>query len=214
MLIKKCPSLHNLSSSQQWRPTLKNEWLYIFNFCTNIFLQLSWFCHSAVGHWNWREGGYHSHFQFLSFTNLPFQMWKFKFWAVSILSLIKVATIENGPVDAWTVLFSPDSKHVVSGSHAGKVYTLFIVITIIIIIIVIFVMLERFSHFSSSPSSPSSPSSLPSSSSLSSWPSISLLSFPKLGHQGHQYYVVSWSSCSHTGKSFMFIFVIMVTDHW
>ena len=24
-------------------------------------------------------------------------------------------------MDAWTVLFSPDSKHVVSGSHAGKV---------------------------------------------------------------------------------------------
>jgi len=33
----------------------------------------------------------------------------------------KVATIENGPVDAWTVLFSPDSQYVVSGSHAGKI---------------------------------------------------------------------------------------------
>ena len=48
---------------------------------------------------------------------------------------MKVATIENGPVDAWTVLFSPDSKHVVSGSHAGKVYTLFTIITIIIIVV-------------------------------------------------------------------------------
>ena len=33
----------------------------------------------------------------------------------------KVATIENGPVDAWTVLFSPDSQYILSGSHAGKI---------------------------------------------------------------------------------------------
>merc|ERR1712059_70602 len=33
----------------------------------------------------------------------------------------KIATIENGPVDAWTVLFSPDSRYVVSGSHSGMV---------------------------------------------------------------------------------------------
>ncbi len=33
----------------------------------------------------------------------------------------KLRTVENGPMDAWTVVFSPDSKHVISGSHAGKV---------------------------------------------------------------------------------------------
>lgn len=32
---------------------------------------------------------------------------------------IKIATMENGPVDAWTVLFSPDSLYIVSGSHSG-----------------------------------------------------------------------------------------------
>ncbi len=33
----------------------------------------------------------------------------------------QVRTIENGPMDAWTVAFSPDSTQVISGSHGGKV---------------------------------------------------------------------------------------------
>ena len=33
----------------------------------------------------------------------------------------KIATMENGPVDAWTVLFSPDGQYIVSGSHSGMV---------------------------------------------------------------------------------------------
>lgn len=27
-----------------------------------------------------------------------------------------------GPVDIWTVVFSPDDKFIVSGSHAGKIH--------------------------------------------------------------------------------------------
>jgi len=34
----------------------------------------------------------------------------------------KLASIEVGPVDIWTVVFSPDDKFVVSGSHAGKIH--------------------------------------------------------------------------------------------
>lgn len=33
----------------------------------------------------------------------------------------KLMTMETGPVDVWTVEFSPDDKHVISGSHAGKI---------------------------------------------------------------------------------------------
>ena len=33
----------------------------------------------------------------------------------------KTQTIESGPVDVWSVTFTPDSKHIVSGSHAGKI---------------------------------------------------------------------------------------------
>lgn len=33
----------------------------------------------------------------------------------------KTASIEVGPVDLWTVAFSPDDKYVISGSHAGKI---------------------------------------------------------------------------------------------
>lgn len=33
----------------------------------------------------------------------------------------KKATIDVGPVDLWTVAFSPDDKHIVSGSHEGKI---------------------------------------------------------------------------------------------
>ena len=29
--------------------------------------------------------------------------------------------METGPVDVWTVVFSPDDKHVISGSNAGKI---------------------------------------------------------------------------------------------
>lgn len=34
----------------------------------------------------------------------------------------KLSNIEVGPVDIWTVVFSPDDKFVVSGSHAGKIH--------------------------------------------------------------------------------------------
>lgn len=33
----------------------------------------------------------------------------------------KTASIEVGPVDLWTVAFSPDDKYVISGSHAGEI---------------------------------------------------------------------------------------------
>lgn len=34
----------------------------------------------------------------------------------------KLSSIEVGPVDIWTVVFSPDDKFIVSGSHAGKIH--------------------------------------------------------------------------------------------
>lgn len=33
----------------------------------------------------------------------------------------KIASTDVGPVDLWTVAFSPDDKHVISGSHSGKI---------------------------------------------------------------------------------------------
>lgn len=33
----------------------------------------------------------------------------------------KIAMVDCGPVDLWTVVFSPDDKHIISGSHAGKI---------------------------------------------------------------------------------------------
>ena len=33
----------------------------------------------------------------------------------------KTATMETGPVDAWSVIFTSDDHHVVSGTHAGAV---------------------------------------------------------------------------------------------
>lgn len=30
--------------------------------------------------------------------------------------------VEVGPVDIWTLVFSPDDKFIVSGSHAGKIH--------------------------------------------------------------------------------------------
>lgn len=33
----------------------------------------------------------------------------------------KKQTIEAGPVDVWSVMFTPDSKYIISGSHAGKI---------------------------------------------------------------------------------------------
>uniref|UniRef100_A0A1A8C984 Superkiller complex protein 8 n=1 Tax=Nothobranchius kadleci TaxID=1051664 RepID=A0A1A8C984_NOTKA len=33
----------------------------------------------------------------------------------------QVKSMDAGPVDAWTVAFSPDSKHIATGSHHGKV---------------------------------------------------------------------------------------------
>lgn len=34
----------------------------------------------------------------------------------------KISNIEVGPVDIWTVVFSPDDKFIVSGSHSGKIH--------------------------------------------------------------------------------------------
>lgn len=34
----------------------------------------------------------------------------------------KISSIEVGPVDIWTVVFSPDDKFIVSGSHAGEIH--------------------------------------------------------------------------------------------
>lgn len=31
-------------------------------------------------------------------------------------------SVEVGPVDIWTLVFSPDDKFIVSGSHAGKIH--------------------------------------------------------------------------------------------
>ena len=33
----------------------------------------------------------------------------------------KIRSVENGPMDAWTVTFSPCAEKVVSGSHVGKI---------------------------------------------------------------------------------------------
>lgn len=33
----------------------------------------------------------------------------------------KKSTIDVGPVDLWTVAFSPDDKYIISGSHSGKI---------------------------------------------------------------------------------------------
>lgn len=43
-----------------------------------------------------------------------------KLW--DLLSGEKLTSIDVGPVDIWTVVFSPDDKFVVSGSHAGKIH--------------------------------------------------------------------------------------------
>ncbi|XP_012285916.1 WD repeat-containing protein 61 [Orussus abietinus] len=34
----------------------------------------------------------------------------------------KISSIDVGPIDIWTVVFSPDDKFIVSGSHAGKIH--------------------------------------------------------------------------------------------
>ena len=33
----------------------------------------------------------------------------------------KIGAIDVGPVDIWTVAFSPDDKFIISGSHSGKI---------------------------------------------------------------------------------------------
>lgn len=33
----------------------------------------------------------------------------------------KITNIDVGPVDLWTVAFSPDDKYIISGSHSGKI---------------------------------------------------------------------------------------------
>lgn len=42
-----------------------------------------------------------------------------RIWDVS--SGEQLISMETGPVDVWTVVFSPDDKHVISGSNAGKI---------------------------------------------------------------------------------------------
>lgn len=42
-----------------------------------------------------------------------------RLWNVEDGTLTK--KIEAGPLDVWTVAFSPDSKHVISGCHSGKI---------------------------------------------------------------------------------------------
>lgn len=38
-----------------------------------------------------------------------------------IISGEKLKTMETGTTDVWTLDFSPDGKHVISGSNAGKI---------------------------------------------------------------------------------------------
>lgn len=33
----------------------------------------------------------------------------------------KIGNIDVGPVDIWTIAFSPDDKFIISGSHSGKI---------------------------------------------------------------------------------------------
>ena len=33
----------------------------------------------------------------------------------------KMGSIDVGPVDIWTLAFSPDDKFIISGSHSGKI---------------------------------------------------------------------------------------------
>lgn len=33
----------------------------------------------------------------------------------------KIAHVDVGPVELWTLAFSPDDKYIISGSHAGKI---------------------------------------------------------------------------------------------
>jgi len=33
----------------------------------------------------------------------------------------KIRNFENGPMECWTVTFSPDGKHIISGSQMGKI---------------------------------------------------------------------------------------------
>ena len=34
----------------------------------------------------------------------------------------KIRKIDNGPMESWTIAFSPDSKHIISGAQNGKVH--------------------------------------------------------------------------------------------
>jgi WD repeat-containing protein 61 len=42
-----------------------------------------------------------------------------KIWDISQFTLQK--TIDAGPMEAWSVGFSPDGKHIATGSHSGKI---------------------------------------------------------------------------------------------
>ena len=42
-----------------------------------------------------------------------------RFWDLESGNQVK--SIDAGPVDAWTVCYSPDSKLVATGSHSGKI---------------------------------------------------------------------------------------------
>ena len=38
-----------------------------------------------------------------------------------VVSGEKIGSIDVGPVDIWTIAFSPDDKFIISGSHSGKI---------------------------------------------------------------------------------------------
>jgi len=38
-----------------------------------------------------------------------------------LISGEKIGSIEVGPVDIWTVAFSPDDRFIISGNHGGKI---------------------------------------------------------------------------------------------
>ena len=39
-----------------------------------------------------------------------------------VLTGQKIRTMENGPMECWTVAFSPDGQKIISGSNAGKIH--------------------------------------------------------------------------------------------
>jgi len=50
-------------------------------------------------------------------TSLDSQM---RIWDLNNQTLVKA--IDSGPVEAWSCAFSPDGRHIATGSHSGKVH--------------------------------------------------------------------------------------------